>query len=280
MWLLRQGVNWRDAVEDRHARDRARIPDNIIGDLRTVLKALDGLEGRESMFGWYTEDTPKRTGRVKKVGLDTPQQWEEAREALLPMWQRAEDAFTESEDTKKIRELTAQARWAKIPDYFPTPKVIIDQMMEMADIQPGDVVLEPSAGKGDIAEALKAAGADVIVGETSTTLREILSRKGFELGPRDFLEHSGQYNKIVQNPPFGKGADIDHVRHAYAQLAEGGRLVSVTSEGPFFREDRKATAFRAWLDSVDGYSVKLPAGSFKSSERPTGVATRLVVIDR
>ncbi|HPT88716.1 MAG TPA: hypothetical protein PL004_12815, partial [Bacillota bacterium] len=48
----------------------------------------------------------------------------------------------------------------------------------------------------------------------------------------------------------------------------------------FFRNDKKAKEFREWLESVGGSSEKLPEGSFKSSERPTGVATRLVVIEK
>jgi hypothetical protein len=51
------------------------------------------------------------------------------------------------------------------------------------------------------------------------------------------------------NPPFEKGQDIEHVRHAYDQLKPGGRVVAIMSEGPFFRSDKKATEFRDWLES-------------------------------
>ena len=46
------------------------------------------------------------------------------------------------------------------------------------------------------------------------------------------------------------------------------------------RQDAKAVAFRDWLDDLGGTAEKLPDGSFKSSFRPTGVATRVVVLDK
>ena len=36
---------------------------------------------------------------------------------------------------------------------FPTPRPVIEQMLARANIQPGMTILEPSAGKGDIADA-------------------------------------------------------------------------------------------------------------------------------
>ncbi|MGH8077061.1 MAG: hypothetical protein ACREPE_07025, partial [Lysobacter sp.] len=43
---------------------------------------------------------------------------------------------------------------------------------------------------------------------------------------------------------------------------------------------RGAAAFDTWLQEVGGLSEPLPEGSFKSSFRPTGVATQVVVIDK
>ena len=82
------------------------------------------------------------------------------------------------------------------------------------------------------------------------------------------------------NPPFENGQDMDHVQHAFRLLKEGGRVVAIMSEGPFFRSDTKADSFRKWLAEVEGQSEKLPEGSFKDSFRSTGVNTRLVVIDK
>ena len=109
-----------------------------------------------------------------------------------------------------------------------------------------------------------------------------MTAKGHEVEFADFLSHQGSYNRILMNPPFEKGQDIEHVRHAYSLLAAGGRLVSVMSEGPFFREDSKAQGFRAWLSEVDATTEQLPEDAFQGADafRETGVRTRLVVIDK
>jgi hypothetical protein len=83
---------------------------------------------------------------------------------------------------------------------------------------------------------------------------------------------------FVMNPPFSRGQDIDHVRHAYNCLGEGGRIVSVMSERTFYASDKKATAFRSWFDEVCGQDEKLPADTFKESGTTT--KTRLVTIDK
>ena len=54
------------------------------------------------------------------------------------------------------------------------------------------------------------------------------------------------------------------------------------SEGPFFRQDRKASEFREWLDELGGESEQLPEDSFRGVEafRETGVRTRIVWVDK
>ena len=185
--------------------------------------------------------------------------------------------------TKKadpIKEAERALVGRKIDGFFPTPKTLIDRMREEADISSEHRVLEPSAGKGDIAQALKEDASNISVIEINSELRTLLEAKGFNPVATDFLGHNGTYDRIVMNPPFEKGQDIDHVKHAYDQLAPGGRVVAIMSEGPFYRQDKKASGFREWLDSVGGWSEENPAGSFKDAFRSTGVSTRLVVIDK
>ncbi len=188
----------------------------------------------------------------------------------------------EAEKQRSIKDKERQLANAKIEGFFPTPKVIVEQMLDEADINPGETVLEPSAGKGNIADEIKAKYPDntLDVVEWNASLNELLSEKGHNVVGEDFLKTSGKYDKIIMNPPFEKGQDIDHIKHAYSLLNDGGRVVCIMSEGPFYRSDKKATEFREWLDEVGGVSEKLPDGSFKTAERSTGVNTRLVVIDK
>lgn len=169
-------------------------------------------------------------------------------------------------------------------DFFPTPPSVATDLVEKADIEAGMKVLEPSAGNGRIADAIKTAGVEPDVVEMSSSLRAILTAKGHNVVAHDFTDYNPGpiYDRIVMNPPFSNRMDVEHVRHAYELLKPGGRIVAVMSEGPFFGSDKKAAEFREWLDGV-GVSEKLEEGTFlqdKSGLPTTGVNTRMVVIDK
>lgn len=84
------------------------------------------------------------------------------------------------------------------------------------------------------------------------------------------------------NPPFENGQDAEHVMKAYSMLKPGGKMVAITSAGPFFREDSKSKNFRDWLKSVGGEFEDMAEGSFmgKDSFRQTGVRTKMVTIQK
>lgn len=168
----------------------------------------------------------------------------------------------------------------KLPGFFPTPDSLAKRMADLADIKPGQRVLEPSAGTGRLADAVKAKGATVETVEMQSKLRDILQKKGHNLVAADFteMERKPAYDRIVMNPPFEKGQDMAHVKQAFDMLKPGGKLVAIMGEGAFFRGDKQATEFRGWLDAQNGTHEKLPEGTFKESN--TGVNTRLVVITK
>lgn len=182
---------------------------------------------------------------------------------------------------QQIRELERSLIGCTIPSYFPTPRPLVERMIAAAALAPGMRVLEPSAGAGHIADAIReAAPVELEVIEINPTLRRILELKGHQLVGSDGLHHTGSYDRILMNPPFERDQDIAHVRHAYALLQPGGRLIAIMSEGPFFRDYQQERDFRAWFAEVDGQSDRLPPGTFYQSDRPTGVNTRLVIIDK
>lgn len=183
------------------------------------------------------------------------------------------------------KELERDLVGVKIPGYFPTPDALADRLVEQADIKPGMKVLEPSAGKGSLVDAVrrKYSKDDVEVTpiELDSRLNKILKAKGYNPMQEDFmsLKEKDKYDRIVMNPPFENGQDMDHVRHAYDMLKPGGKIVAIMGEGGFFRGDKKSQEFRSWLNDK-GVSDPLPAGSFKTSDNPTGVNTRLVTIQK
>lgn len=165
-------------------------------------------------------------------------------------------------------------------DFFPTPKLLAARMVELAEAAQGSRVLEPSAGNGNIAEAIRTAGIEPDVAEISGQLREILVAKGFNIVGWDFMDISDRYDVIIQNPPFS--ADIQHVRHAYSLLQDGGRLVSIVGEGAFIRQGKVESEFRNWLGEVGADIEELPQGTFIDSSlmATTGANARLITITK
>jgi hypothetical protein len=185
-----------------------------------------------------------------------------------------------------VKRAEDELRGKDLPGFFPTPRAVIDQLLALASIEPAHRVLEPSCGKGDILDAVRRHCPDVTLTaiEQNLTLQGVLTAKGYGeiVSYEDFLEHVGEYDRVVMNPPFEEGQDILHVRHAYDLLAPSGRLVSIVCEGPFFRSDAKSVAFRAWLQELEADIEQLPEDAFLGVDafRRTGVRTRLVVIDK
>jgi predicted RNA methylase len=163
--------------------------------------------------------------------------------------------------------------------YFPTPTAVVARLVELADVPGNARLLEPSAGRGNIASAyLGICFIDCIelLPENVAHLR----KQSFDsVTEADFLTIAPTpiYDRIVMNPPFAKQDDIKHVMHASQFLAVGGRLVSVMSAGVLFRQDKRTTAFREFVDARGGVFEDVPEGSFKSSG--TMVNTVIVTID-
>jgi 16S rRNA G1207 methylase RsmC len=206
-----------------------------------------------------------------------------AREANAPARAEREEARA------RIQELAgaikAGVKVVSAPQLFPTPAPLAAQMVELLEVQDGDRVLEPSAGTGRllqaIADARNAGGAvpaEVIAVEVSTELARGLHDQVphlcSDVHPVNFLETDetklgGRFERIVANPPFGGGADIQHIMHALSLLAPGGRLVALCAGGP-----RQETALRPRASSWE----VLPEGSFAAEG--TNVRVVLAVFDQ
>ena len=165
---------------------------------------------------------------------------------------------------------------------FPTPAPLAARMVDLADIQPGERVLEPSAGTGRILDALRAQCPDATLfyNEFECSLAERLRLKGYAGWDLDFLTMSpavhGHYDAIVMNPPFSQGAEVAHITHALQFLKPGGRLVAIMSNAITFRRDKAYDALRTRLAEYAGTVEILPDDTFK--EEGTSVKTCLLVL--
>lgn len=162
---------------------------------------------------------------------------------------------------------------------FFTPPELADRMVAYADIQPGNEVLEPSAGTGAIVDAIRRRinhGSAITAVEIQPALAERLRTVDCLGAERvrcaDFLSCDGDlgaFDRIVMNPPFHNGDDIKHIKHALHMLKPGGRLVAICGNGP-----RQNEALRPLASEWE----ELPTGTFK--DQGTGVNAVLLTIDR
>jgi ubiquinone/menaquinone biosynthesis C-methylase UbiE len=229
----------------------------------------------ESYHLSFLPDRIATVSRLERLGISTGEQ---LRAAIRELDSLKAEARAEDPVKKLERDLVGK----KIPGFFPTPKTIVENMIDMADIKPGHEVLEPSAGKGNIAQEIKlsAPNAKLDVVEFNAGLSTLLKVKGFNVVGSDFLEYKGKmYDRIIMNPPFENFQDIDHVKHAYSLLKPGGKIIAIMGAG--VKNSRsKAVEFREWLDDMGSYIEDLPEGSFKNAERSTGVNTVMVTIEK
>ncbi len=166
--------------------------------------------------------------------------------------------------------LKAGVRVVSAPQLFPTPAPLAARLVALADVQPGQRVLEPSAGTGRILDALPV-GCDVVAAEVHPALAQALRAHATapQVHAGDFLsltpETLGYFDAVLINPPFQFAADIKHIRHAATFLRPGGVLVAICAQGP-----RQRAAF-----TVPGWDfAPLPTGTF--AQEGTNVSTAIV----
>jgi len=222
---------------------------------------------------------------LASLGIRSLPEWRKANEQKNSLLNTMPQAKKEALNEKKIRELEIKLLSQKIPGFFPTPPDLIERLLELADLDEEDSILEPSAGKGDILDAIRekfgGIELDLSAIEIYSPLREILELKGYELIAGNFLDYNSgeKFNKIVMNPPFEDGQDIDHVTHALSLLTPGGRVVAIMGEGVFFRSFKKDKTFRELLQQKNAYISEPIKEAFKQGFKSTGVNVRIVAIN-
>jgi len=160
----------------------------------------------------------------------------------------------------------------KIPGFFPTPRMIADQMIQAMDLDetnPLQRILEPSAGRGDLADAVaeKIGPGAVECCEINPTLRGIVAERYATFGECDFMQLRcfPQYDGVVMNPPFEKRQDAQHICHAFGFLRPGGVLVSLCSPMLLKGSDSKAQDFQAWFDDQGGEIIAEGLDGFENT---------------
>jgi hypothetical protein len=164
--------------------------------------------------------------------------------------------------------------------FFPTPAPVVEMLFAYVnDGRSYHRILEPSAGQGSIADALRCRFPDAAldVCEVLDLNRAVLTRKAYIPAAHDFLawEPPAPYDLIVMNPPFAVDGDktawITHVERAFSMLAKDGVLVAVVPGGALFQTTKAVAAMRDRAIRHGGIEP-LPEKAFEESGTNTNTA--------
>lgn len=176
----------------------------------------------------------------------------------------------------------------KAYDLFETPLPLAQKLMRNFDVlADGSVMLEPSAGNGNLVSVILNSGNfKVRAVEIQTNCAIELHRRfraevelcRLEVRQDDFMHTTfdRKFSGCLMNPPFSRQQDIDHVGRAIDLMSkeDGCTLVAVMAAGVLFRQNAKTVAFRRLLQELDAKIEENPDGTFM----PSGTAVNTVTV--
>ena len=167
-------------------------------------------------------------------------------------------------------------------DYYPTPETLLNEITAGLNWREIHYVLEPSAGKGNIAEYVQRTQSkwvefDIDCIEIEPELQAILKDKGFRVVHDDFLTlHTYKhYDLIIMNPPFSQGAR--HLLKAIeVQSITGGGIICILNAETIrnaYTHERQDLAQK--LEHY-GAEIKYYEEAFSVAENPSDVEVAVV----
>lgn len=136
-----------------------------------------------------------------------------------------------------------QVEREKLQAYF-TPPEISKKMQQLAHICDNDIVLDPSAGTGNLVNGLNVPKDNIFLVEPNPEFCEFLRRSGYVNVIQSTFEEAldkkvlpNNISKILMNPPFSKQSDLKHILLAYELLNKGGTLVSIIGKNSLLERD-------------------------------------------
>lgn len=201
-------------------------------------------------------------------------------------------------------------------NFYPTPESVAEELLKNIDIRKYYSILEPSAGKGDLAlyvigerykkthsdyyrnhrtgeyefyeghlpdnkrewdEAIR--NLDIECIEIDPVLRSVLESKGLRVIHDDFLTYETQkrYDMVIMNPPFDAGAD--HLLKAIDLMRRGGTIACILNAETL----RNPYAYKRQqlVDMLNEYDaeVRYVSNAFSDAERSTDVDVALITFN-
>lgn len=168
------------------------------------------------------------------------------------------------------------------PNFYPTPSALAARMFAKIKNHNPRMILEPSAGKGDLVKAYKEtqghySHGEVFCIEVDPVLQATLRGSGHKVIDGDFLNFSGpdKFDLIIANPPFDNG-DL-HLLKAIDIMYRGEIIFLLNAETIRNPHTNTRKLLARKLDEM-GASIEFISNAFVSAERQTGVEIALIHI--
>lgn len=176
-------------------------------------------------------------------------------------------------------------------NFYPTPAELIDKMLAGLDTDYIESILEPSAGKGDLADGYSKLSelrryrgygynykGNIDCIEIEPELQATLKGKGYRVVHNDFLSYNTHkhYDLILMNPPFDKG-DL-HLLKALKMQENGGAIICLlnaeTLKNPYSNPRKEL------IQKLEDYNAEIEyiENAFINAERRTDVEVALVKV--
>lgn len=195
---------------------------------------------------------------------------------------------------------TERKKWVHDRQFYPTPSEVAKRVIELADIKSGMDVLEPSAGRGNLADMIGLPRREITAVEIDEDNFRALKRKGYDLIHSSFEEAAHyfrmggtSFDRVVMNPPFSGKLDakyvagdfehadqigLAHIMLAYDLLKPGGILVAIASENDLYYQTQFSEYFRKFLQETNAQVESVPLRAFANSG--TSVDTVIIKVQK
>lgn len=258
-------------------------------DLRIVLMNAFGGSDAEGFWAWKDAYEATETAQVlflRKFGAAISTRRNVPRSALSMLMRIAALIPTHtrrSEESQKLQQ-------------FSTPMPLAFVAACAAGIMADDIVLEPSAGTGLMAIFAEAAHARIALNEYAPVRHSLLQHlfSGSAVTQHDaahiddHLDRAVRPTVVLMNPPFSAGVHVEgrmtdaawrHLTSAFARLAPGGRLVTITGSSLSPDNPKWRDAFiRLQQRGTVRFSAAIDGSVY--ARHGTTMETRLTVIDK
>jgi hypothetical protein len=160
-----------------------------------------------------------------------------------------------------------------------TPPDLADWMVKLAEIQKFDHILEPSAGKGNICQAIKKVLSKpwLYFCELNETNYHLLRAMDICCLSRDFMQLDNEwhaFDRIIMNPPLKH--TTEHIEKAFGLLNPGGKMVCLIHGICLNAESYPK--FHNWFINQKSRSYQVNNNKYFSGH--SGVNALVLVIDK